>query len=85
MVLSSSSVAIPWTSEFAPASSKEFLNIQATIECGFTLKHVHDMTRTYSLEGVLVKIWSILVEVLQVTEVGDWIISFKPCIVQNWW
>ena len=26
----------------------EFLDIQATIECGFTLKHVHDMTRTYS-------------------------------------
>ena len=33
---------------FTPASSKEFLDIQATIECGFTLKHVHDMIRTYS-------------------------------------
>ena len=32
----------------APASSKEFLDIQATIECGFTLKRVRDMTRTYS-------------------------------------
>ena len=31
-----------------PASSKEFLDIQATIECGFTLKHVRDTTRTYS-------------------------------------
>ena len=31
-----------------PASSKEFLDIQATIECGFTLKYVHDMIRTYS-------------------------------------
>ena len=31
-----------------PALSKEFLDIQATIECGFTLKHVCDMTRTYS-------------------------------------
>ena len=31
-----------------PASSKEFLDIQATIECGFTLKRVRDMTRTYS-------------------------------------
>ena len=30
-----------------PASSKEFLDIQATIECGFTLKSVRDMTRTY--------------------------------------
>ena len=32
----------------APASSKEFLDIQATVECGFTLKRVRDMTRTYS-------------------------------------
>ena len=32
-----------------PASSKEFLDIQATIEFGFTLKRVPDMTRTYSL------------------------------------
>ena len=28
--------------------SKEFLDIHATIECGFTLKRVGDMTRTYS-------------------------------------
>ena len=33
---------------FAPASSKEFLGIQATIECGFTLKRVRDMTRIYN-------------------------------------
>ena len=31
-----------------PALSKEFLDIQATIEYEFTLKHVRDMTRTYS-------------------------------------
>ena len=30
-----------------PVSSKEFLDIQANIECGFTLKCVCDMTRTY--------------------------------------
>ena len=30
------------------ASSKEFLDIQATIECGFTLKRIRDMIRTYS-------------------------------------
>ena len=35
-------------SDFAPASSKEFFDIQATIECGFTLKRVRDMTRTSS-------------------------------------
>ena len=48
MVLGSSPVAVTSTSDFAPASSKEFLDIQATMECGFTLKHVRDMTRTYS-------------------------------------
>ena len=30
------------------ASSKEFLDIQATRECVFTLKRVGDMTRAYS-------------------------------------
>ena len=28
-----------------PVSSKEFLDIQGTIECGFALKHVRDMIR----------------------------------------
>ena len=28
--------------------SKEFLNIQATIECGFNLKCICDMIRAYS-------------------------------------
>ena len=32
----------------APALSKEFLDIQATIECGFTLKLVRDMIKTYN-------------------------------------
>ena len=41
-------LAVTLTSDIAPASSKEFLDIQATIECGFTLKRVHDMIRTYS-------------------------------------
>ena len=31
----------------ATASSKEFLDLQATTECGFTLKRVRDMIRTY--------------------------------------
>ena len=39
--------------DFAPASSKEFLDIQATMECGFTLKSVRDMIRTYSQVRVL--------------------------------
>ena len=28
---------------FAPASSKELFDIQADIECGFALKHVHEV------------------------------------------
>ena len=32
-----------------PVSSKEFHDIQATIECGFTLKRIRDMIRTYSV------------------------------------
>ena len=48
MVLGSSLVAVTSTLDFAPASSKDFLDIQATRECGFTLKHVRDMTGTYS-------------------------------------
>ena len=48
MVLGSNPVAVISPSDFALASSKEFLDIQTTIECGFTLKCVRDMTRTYS-------------------------------------
>ena len=33
-------------SDIAPVSSMEFLDIQATIECGLTLKRVRDMIRT---------------------------------------
>ena len=28
--------------------SKKFLDIQATIECGFTLRHIRGMIRTYN-------------------------------------
>ena len=35
MVLGSSPVTVTSPSDFAPASSKEFLDIQATVECGF--------------------------------------------------
>ena len=37
MVQGSSPVAVTSPSDFVPASSKEFLDIQATTECGFTL------------------------------------------------
>ena len=48
VVLGSSPVAVTSPSDMAPASSKEFLDIQATRECGFTLKRVRDMIKTYS-------------------------------------
>ena len=48
MVVGSNPVAVTSPSDFAPASSKEFLDIQATIECGFTLKRIRDMIKTYS-------------------------------------
>ena len=47
--MGSSPVTVTKTSDFVLASSKEFLDIQATIECGFTLKYVRDMIRTYSV------------------------------------
>ena len=48
MVVGSNPAAVTSPSDFAPASSKESLDIQATIECGFTLKRVRDMIKTYS-------------------------------------
>ena len=48
MILGSGAVPVTSTSDFAPALCKEFLDFQATIYCGFTLKRVRDMTRTYS-------------------------------------
>ena len=48
MVVGSSPVGVTSTSDFAPVSSKEFLEIEGTIECGFPLKRVRDMIRTYS-------------------------------------
>ena len=47
VVLGSSPVAVTSPSDFAPFSSKEFLDTEATIECGFTLKRVRYMTKTY--------------------------------------
>ena len=53
MVLGLSPVAVTYTSDLALALSKEFLEIQGTIECGFTLKLVRDMTRTYNHDSSL--------------------------------
>ena len=48
MVLDSSPVAVTSPSASAPASSEELLDIQATIECGFSVKRECDMKGTYS-------------------------------------
>ena len=45
MVVGSSPVAVTQNSDFAPVSSKVFLDILATIECGFTLNRVRDMIK----------------------------------------
>ena len=50
VVMVSSPVAVTYTSDIAPGSSKEFFDIQATIEWGFTLRRVRDIIRTYSQE-----------------------------------
>ena len=56
MVVGSSPAAVTETSDFAPALSNEFLDIQATIECGFTLKHVRGMTRRYNAKQLILHI-----------------------------
>ena len=48
VVVGSTLVAVTYVSDFAPASRKEFLDIQATIEYGFTLKREPNMIITYS-------------------------------------
>ena len=46
--MGSNPAAVAYTSDIAPVLSKEFIDIQATTECRFTLKRVRDMIRTYS-------------------------------------
>ena len=48
MVVGSSPVAVTYTSDIIPVSSKEFSDTHAALECGFTLKGVRDMIRTYN-------------------------------------
>ena len=48
MVVGLSPVAVSFPSDFASVWSKEFFDIHATMECGYTLNRVRDMTRTCS-------------------------------------
>ena len=50
VVVGSRPFAVTKTSDFAPALSKELLDIQATIDSGFTLKRIHDTIITKSRE-----------------------------------
>ena len=56
MVAGLSLAAVTKTSDVVPVSTKEFLDIQATIECKFILKHVHEEhTHTSLFSKVIVK------------------------------
>ena len=46
VVVGSNPVVVIYTSYMPPVLSKEFLDIQAAIECRFTLKHVRDILLT---------------------------------------
>ena len=48
MVVGSSPVAATEASDMTPVLSKDFLDIQENIRCGFTLKYVRDMITIYS-------------------------------------
>ena len=48
VVVALNPVAVSYTSVIAPVSSREYLDIEGTIECRFTLKRVRDMITTYS-------------------------------------
>ena len=48
------------TSDFAPVSSKDVLDIQAIIECGFTLKHTDKCTvGNHNTAQSFKKIWPV--------------------------
>ena len=56
----------------APVSSKEFLDIQTNIECGFTLKRVRDMIKTSSqithrdeIEIDIKVVWNVLPNIVR--------------------
>ena len=48
VVAGSNTVAVTSTSDIAPVSSKEFLDVQATIEFKFIFQRVRDMIIKYS-------------------------------------
>ena len=69
MVVVSRLIGVTEITDFAPVSSNEMLNIQTTVNCGFSLKFVRDTTKTYSqmhckdkyshLISIILFLWSI--------------------------
>ena len=72
VVVGSNLVAVTQTSDIAPVSNEEFLDIQATIECRFTLKCVRDLIITYSHYQMTLAKWSSWAR-----STSDWILSLK--------
>ena len=56
VVVGTSPVVVIQTSDIAPVSNKEFLDIQATTECGFCLKLIQFFILFYILFPFTVKI-----------------------------
>ena len=55
VAVGSNPVTVTETSDIVPVSSKECLDIQATIECRFTLRRVREMIITQSFSLVIGK------------------------------
>ena len=64
--------------EVFPASSKEFLDIQTTIECVITLKRVRDMTKTYSQMHRTDK-YSQHNSIIWLVWLNDWVYELSSC------
>ena len=60
----------------APILRKEFLDIQATIECVFTLKSVRDMKRTFSQKQIIDK-YSLYGSVIWSVWLNGWVFLYE--------
>ena len=76
--MGSSLVAVTKTSDMVPVSTKEFLDIQATIECKFILKRVHEEhTHTSLFSKVIVKNNSKFQLNSDLAKISKWVFQWK--------
>ena len=76
--MGSSLVAVTKTSDMVPVSTKEFLDIQATIECKFILKRMHEEhTHTSLFSKVIVKNNSKFQLNSDLTKISKWVFQGK--------